>query len=159
MEKLIYRNLNEQEIWDIIIDKKSDHILLHEFNPNYTLEWWLASIKLKNDIKLNNILVRNMCLDIQTNLSVLKTILDLNTLYLSVYQFDKIISGTLILQDLPEKNKENILKQNGLKHIIENDIEDTIIQSFDKNFIDNIRQNNIISNRLIYDSMKDQRPI
>ena len=148
MDRLILRNIDNSELWQII-DKKAEHILIHQFNPHQTIEWWSTSIQIKEDFELKNVSVRQMTFDLLTNLDGLKKILDLNSLYLNIYQFNRPISGTLLIYDLPEKSKDSILKQNGLEYIIENNLEDTIVYSFNIDFLNNLRQNPLIKDKVL----------
>lgn len=148
MERVVFRNLDNADLWEII-DKNVEHVLLHQFNPHTTIEWWTSSISLNKNNELKNISVRQMHFDLLTDLSQLKRILELNTLYLDIYQFNRPVPNTLLIDYLPENARENILKQNGLEHIIIIDLEDTIIKSFNADYISNIRQNTLINNFII----------
>ncbi len=148
MEQVIFRNLDNSEVWEII-DKNAEHILIHQFNPHQIIEWWNASISIKKNLELKNVLVRQMQFDLLTNLSGLKSILDENFLFLDIYQFNKHVADTLEINRLPESSKENILIQNGLEYIIRIQLEDTIIESYNEDFIAKIRENPLINDRII----------
>ena len=77
-------------------------------------------------------------MDVQTDLEGLKKILDLNTRQLRIYQFEKPISDTLVIEMLPENKRNQILRQNGLKHFFFIDYEFITIESFESEFISNI---------------------
>jgi hypothetical protein len=148
MDRLILRNIDNSELWELI-DKRAEYILIHQFNPHETTEWWSTSIQVRENFALNNVSVRQMSFDLLTNLDGLKSILNLNSLFLSVYQFNRPVSGTLLIDKLPEESRDNILKQNGLEYIIENNLEDTIIYSFNIDFLNNLRQNHFIKDRIL----------
>lgn len=147
MEKVVLSDIDNEALWEKIIDKQFEHILIHQFNPNYTIDWWQTSIKINDALELNNISVRQMQFDLTTDLATLKKIIDLNTHYLSVYQFANPVPGTLILEQLPEHSKEAILKQNGLQHIIHISFEFISIESFNNEYLEDIR--NAFSERLV----------
>ena len=86
--------------------------------------------------------------DIQTDLSELKNILELNTNQLRIYQFDKPISDTLEIERLPEKSLNQILKQNGLRHYFFIDFEIITIGSFETDFIKSIKTNPTFESRI-----------
>ena len=148
MDRLILRNIDNSELWDIL-DKKCDHILVHQFNPHQTIAWWTTSIKIRENLELKNVSVRQMNFDLLTNLDGLKSILELNSLYLYIYQFNRPVSGGLLINDLPAESKDSILKQNGLEYIIMNELEDTIIYSFNIDFLTNLRQNPLLKDRIL----------
>jgi len=148
MEEVTIRPLDSNtEIWDII-DKIVDHILVHQFDPHSSIEWWNSSVKVKSDLTLENIKVRSMQFDIQTNVNGLKQILDLNTAYLNIYQFSKPIPDTLEIEWLPPNNTENILLQNGLVHIFWIEFEYVTIKSIRPDFIKSIKENHLFSDRI-----------
>ena len=82
-----------------------------------------------------------MKMDVQTDLNGLKKILELNTRQLRIYQFEKPISDTLEIDRLPEKNRNQILTQNGLKHFFFVNFEFITIESFEPEFIRGIELN------------------
>jgi len=147
MEEITIKTESNKEIWELI-DKKIGFIFLHKFNPNQAISWWKTDLKLKHGEILQNITVRQMEFDLQTDLPGLKKLIDLNTQHLSVYQFEKPISDTLVLERLPENSKEQILRQNGLNHIFWIDFEFLTIRSFDKDFINSIANNPQIKKRI-----------
>lgn len=99
------------------------------------VEWWKMDFKMENGFELKNLSVRQMEMDVQTDLSGLKKILELNTGQFRIYQFDKPISDTLEIERLPENKHIQILRQNGLKHFFFIDFEMVTIGSFDPEFI------------------------
>jgi len=140
MQKLTFKVNSNEEIWELF-DKELNTIFIHKFIPNEAIEWWKTDLKTQSGIELKNLTVRQMAMDVQTDLNGLKKILDLNTSQLRVYQFDKPISDTLYLERLPKKNREQILKQNGLKHFFFVNFEFITIESFNSEFISNIELN------------------
>lgn len=84
--------------------------------PNEVIEWWKTDLKTQSGTEFKNLSVRQMEMDVQTDLNGLKKILELNTRQLRIYQFDKPISDTLEIDRLPENNRKQILKQNRLKY-------------------------------------------
>ena len=131
-----------------------NHIFLHKFIPNETLQWWKTDLKSKNGIEFRNLSVRLMEMDIQTELIELKQLLELNTNFLNVYQFDKPISDTLQVESLPENSKDKILKKNGLKHWFFIHFEMITISSFDDDFIEKIETNPLFSSRITQRKLK-----
>lgn len=123
-----------------IFDQKFPFILIERFEPNSVSKWWETDLKfLGNQFK--NLSIRHMIFDIQTDLEGLKKIVELNTIYLSIYQFDKSVPETLVPRFLPDKNKERILKQNGLKHHYWFNFEFLTITSFEEEFLTEIKMN------------------
>ncbi|ESU25053.1 hypothetical protein FEDK69T_02430 [Flavobacterium enshiense DK69] len=120
-----------------VVDKNLNYIFIHKFMPNAAVEWWKTDLKMKTG-EVFDFQVRNMEFDIQTDLDGLKIIIELNTNQLRIYQFDRPVPSTLSLELLPEKLRESILKQNGLKHIFFCDFEFLSISSFDEDYIDRI---------------------
>jgi len=137
-----------EEIWELF-DKSLDHIFIHKFNPNEAIEWWRTSVKMKNGHLLDNVLARQLQFDLQTDLKGLRQIMDLVTYQLSIYQFDKPVPHTLIMDYLPEQKREAILKQNGLKHSFFIDFEFLTVESFDVDFIRSIEANPLFMQRVI----------
>jgi len=137
MNELTFEINSNEEIWELF-DKKVDSIFIHRFIPNETLEWWKTDFKTGHGKEFKNLSVRLMEMDVQTDLNGLKKILELNTRQLRVYQFEKPIPDTLEIGSLPEKNRNQILKQNGLKHFFFVNFEFITVGSFDSEFINNI---------------------
>ena len=140
MQELTFEIESSEEIWELF-DKDLDSIFIHRFVPNEAIEWWKTDLKTQNGTEFKNLSVRQVEMDVQTDLNGLKKILDLNTRKLRIYQFEKPISDTLEIQRLPEKNRNLILKQNGLKHFFFVDFEFITIGSFAPEFINGIEQN------------------
>ena len=140
MTELTFEINSNEEIWGLL-DKKLNSIFIHKFLPNEIIEWWQTDLKTQSGIELKNLNVRQMEMDVQTDLNGLKEILELNTNQLRIYQFDKPISDTLEIQRLPENNRDLILKQNGLKHFFFIDFEFITIGSFEPEFINGIELN------------------
>ncbi|WP_375559238.1 hypothetical protein ACE193_16060 [Bernardetia sp. OM2101] len=134
---------SNEDIWKLI-DKESDHIFISNFNPNSSTSWWKTDLKISENQNLRNISVRNMSVNLQVNLATLKEIIELNTQSLVIYQFAKPIPDTLLVNQLMEQSKENILIQNDLKHCFIVNFEFLTIKSFDENFINDIHKNSII---------------
>ena len=146
METISFEIKSNKEVWDIV-DKTVDIVLLHKFDPHQIVEWWKTSLTISNDLILDNIQVREMEFDLQTNLAGLKGILNLNSNFLFIYQFTKPISDTLTIQSLPDNSKEEILRQSGLEHIILIEFERVTIKSFKKEFIDSVKNNPLLADR------------
>lgn len=153
MKSVTFEINSNSEIWELF-DKSLNHIFLHKFIPNETLQWWKTDLKSKNGIEFRNLSVRLMEMDIQTELIELKQLLELNTNFLNVYQFDKPISDTLQVESLPENSKDKILKQNGLKHWFFIHFEMITISSFDDDFIEKIETNPLFSARITQRKLK-----
>ncbi|WGD35932.1 hypothetical protein [Olleya sp. YS] len=140
MKEITFEINSNQEIWELI-DKGIDNIFIHKFNPNEIIKWWKTDLKNENGITLKNLSVRQMVMDVQTDLDGLKNILNLNTNQLCIYQFEKPVSDTLEIERLPENNREEILKNNKMKHFFFIDFEFISIGSFDSKFIEQIESN------------------
>ncbi len=140
MKELKFKIESNQEIWELF-DKDLDSIFIHKFVPNEVTEWWKTDLKTQSGTEFKNLFVRQMEMDVQTDLNGLKKILELNTRQLRIYQFDKPISDTLEIGRLPEKNRNLILKQNGLKHFFFVNFEFITIGSFESEFISRIELN------------------
>ncbi|WP_417213198.1 hypothetical protein [Bizionia sp.] len=140
MNELTFEINSNEEIWELF-DKELNSIFIHKFVPNEVIQWWKTDLKTQSGIEFKNLSVRQMEMDIQTDLNGLKKILKLNTNQLRIYQFDKPISDTLEIERLPESNRNLILKQNGLKHFFFVDFEFVTIGSFESEFISEIELN------------------
>jgi hypothetical protein len=147
MKEITFDINSNEEIWTLI-DKNYNHILIHKFMPNQTIEWWKTDIKMKNNETYEKLKVRNMEFDILTDLNELKKILELNTNQLRIYQFDKPVPNTLSLEYLPQNNREQILQQNGLKHFYFCDFEFLTISSSSEKFIKDIEENKLFKERI-----------
>ena len=140
MNELTFEINSNEEIWELF-DKELDSIFVHKFIPNEAIEWWKTDLKTENGIELKNLSVRQMEMDVQTDLNGLKKLLELNTRQLRIYQFDRPISDTLEIERLPIKGKNAILKQNGLRHYFFVNFEFITIGSFEPELIDKIKSN------------------
>ena len=147
MKILCFEINSNEEIWSLI-DKNLDNIFIHKFMPNERIGWWKTSIKMPNNILFENLEVRNMEFDIRTDLKGLKEIIEMNTNQLRIYQFEKPLADTLVLEHLPESNRENILLKNGLKHSFFCDFEFLTIESVDSKFINGIEKNETFTERI-----------
>ena len=148
MKNLCFEINSNEEIWSLI-DKNIDNIFIHKFMPNERISWWKTSLKMPNDIVFENLQVRSMEFDLQTNLDGLKQIIEMNTNQLRIYQFKKPLPDNLVLEYLPENNREKILIQNGLKHFFFCDFEFISIESCDLNFLEKIENNPSFRQRII----------
>jgi len=148
MRELTIELHSNEEIWSLF-DKKVDSILIHRFIPNETLEWWKTDFKTNHGRKFKNLSVRLMEMDVQTDLPGLKKILELNTRQLRIYQFEKPTPDTLEISNLSQKNRNRILKQNGMKHFFFVNFEYLTISSFDSEFLTNIETNPIFAKRIL----------
>lgn len=147
MNELTFEINSNKEIWELF-DKKANSIFIHKFVPNEVIKWWKTDLKTENGTEFKNLSVRQMKMDVQTDLNGLKKILELNTRQLRIYQFDKPISDTLEIERLPEKNRNQILKQNGLKHFFFVDFEFITVGSFESEFINEIESHPIFEKRI-----------
>ena len=147
METIRFTLDSNKEIWEFI-DKSVDHILIHNFQAQNYIHWWESTVKIKPTITLENVRVRDMQFDIQTNISGLNQILAIESNFLDIYQFTRPIADTLRIGDLPENNAENILQQNGLQHIISVEFELITVKSFNVDFIKSISNNPIFADRI-----------
>ena len=108
METICFEIDSNEEVWNLV-DKTIPNIFIHRFNPNYVIEWWNASTIAADALTLNNVSVRNMEFDIQTDLIGLKNILMHEIIYLDIYQFSKLVPDTLVIEEIPKYSKESIL--------------------------------------------------
>ncbi|WP_283642162.1 hypothetical protein [Croceibacter atlanticus] len=148
MNDLTFEINSNGEIWELF-DKKLNSIFIHKFVPNEVIEWWKTDLITQSGTEFKNLSVRQMEMDIQTDLNGLKKILELNTNQLRIYQFEKPISDTLEIESLPEKNRNQILRQNGLKHFFFVDFEFITIGSFESEFISGIESNPKFERRIV----------
>ncbi|WP_397364001.1 hypothetical protein [Olleya sp. R77988] len=148
MKQITFEINNNQEIWELI-DKEVNTIFIHKFNPNEVVKWWKTDLKNEDGITLNNLSVRLMEMDVQTDLDGLKKILNLNSNQLDIYQFEKPISDTFEIERLPKNNREAILKNNKMKHFFFVDFEYITIGSFDSEFIVQIESNPNFKKRIL----------
>ena len=140
MKELTFEINSNSEIWELF-DKDVNSIFIHKFLPNEVIEWWKTDLKTQSGIEFKNLSVRQMEMDIQTDLNGLKKVLELNTNQLRIYQFEKQISDTLEIDRLQENKRIEILKKNGLKHFFFIDFEFITIGSFDFEFLKEIESN------------------
>lgn len=147
METICFEIESNEEVWDLI-DKTIGNIFLDRFSPHDVLEWWNSSVSIHDGVSLDNISVRSMEFDIQTDLTGLKKIIRLNTNYLDIYQFSRPVPDTLIIGDLPQESREDILQQNGLEHIFEIEFEVLTIQSFNHEFIKSVKENPLYAQKI-----------
>ena len=91
--------------------------------PNRSIGWWKTNLTMPNNILFENLKVRIMEFDMRTDLKSINEIIEMNTNQLRIYQFEKPIPNSLVLENLPEKNRDQILMQNGLKHFFFLDFE------------------------------------
>ncbi|WP_425077838.1 hypothetical protein [Psychroserpens sp. S379A] len=140
MNELTFHINSNEEIWELF-DKELNTIFIHKFVPNEIIEWWKTDLKTQSGTEFKNMSVRQMEMDIQTDLNGLKKILELNTKQLRIYQFNKPISDTLEIDRLPKNNRKQILMQNGLKHYFFVNFEFITIGSFESEFISGIGSN------------------
>ena len=147
MKHLTLQIDSNEELQDII-GRTSGYFLVHQFMPQQALHWENADIKI-NGLTLHNAAVRSLQFDLKTDLAGVLEIIKLNTLNLSIYQFDKPVPDTLVIEYLPEQAREAILKQNGLQHIFYCDFEFLKINSFDEAFLNTINNHPVYSERII----------
>ena len=140
------------EIWKLV-DKEAEHILISKFQPHGTIEWWESTVKVNSKLTLENLKVRNMQFDIQTNLLGLQQIIEHEWNFLDIYQFNKPVPDTLSINHLPEGHLEQILINNGLQHLFQVDFESIVISSIDEEFIRKIAENSEFSGRVQYNSL------
>lgn len=148
MKNITVQGVDNKLIWEKFVDKSCEHILLYRFNPNYVMEWWQTSVRLKNGIVLNDILVSDMTFDARIDLAMLEKILENTVYYLSIYQFKKDISSRLTM-NLPQEQRHSILQQNGLEHIIEINHDITTVYSFKDDHLEQIRKDPEIADHII----------
>lgn len=121
-----------------LLDESLNHIFIPDFCPRHVIDWWETNLMTPQKVELKNLSVRMLTADVQTNLNGIEQIINLNTQHLSIYQFERQISDTLQIDRLPDNSKEQILKQNGLKHIFLINYEMLIVSSYDEQFIESI---------------------
>ncbi len=138
MESISFQVESNEELWEIV-DKSVPYIFLHRFNPHQSIEWFNGSVSVESNEIVKNGLIRNMQFDLQTDLSTLQQILQMNHYYLSIYQFNKPIPGTLVIENLPEENNNSILQQNGLEHIIWIEYEWVRVSSFNSAYLSRLK--------------------
>lgn len=148
MKQITFEIESNEELWRLF-DQSLNHVLLHKFMPHEPIEWWKTDVKTADGKEFKNLSVRQMEMDVQTDLFGLQKILSLNTSYLNVYQFNKPIPDTLEIEKLPETSKEKILAQNGLQHVFFIHFEFVTIGSFQPEFIDAIEAHPDFRDRIL----------
>ena len=139
-------NTNDEVIK--LIDKDYNHFLIHQFNPTYSSDWKQADVKMKG-VSLKDITVRKMCFDILCDIKKVEEITLLNIPYLNIYQFNKPISDSLLIENLKPEIKDRVLQQNGLQHKYFINNEYITIYSFDESFIKNIENDPIWNDSIL----------
>ncbi len=147
MEHLTLVIESNEQLLDII-GNSPDYFLVHKHMPAPAHRWENANIRIKG-LVLEGVQVRCLQFDLKTDIEGLTGIIRHSIYSLLIYQFDKPIPDTLVIEYLPENAKEHILKQNGLKHIFNMDYEFLTISSFDEEFLDVIRQHPVYSKNII----------
>lgn len=137
MKKIVFKINSYAELWEVF-DKNLNNIFIHKFMPSEAIRWWKTNLKTENGILFKDLAVRQMKMDVQTDLDGLKKILELNMNQLRIYQFTKQISDTLKVEGLSENNRNQILRENGLKHFFFINYEYLTIESFETAFLDSI---------------------
>lgn len=147
MKEITFKIDSNEDIWELF-DKNLNFIFIHKFVPNEVIDWWKTDLKTENGIIFNNLSVRQMTMDVQTDLMGLRKLIELNTKQLRVYQFVRPIPGTLEIERLPRISRNQILKQNGLKHMFFINFEFITISSFEMEFINKIESYPKYKNRI-----------
>lgn len=131
-----------------IINKEHNHFLVHQFNPTYSYDWMKTTVK-NEIISLDNISIRKMSFDILCDLKTIEKITQSHTHYLNIYQFNKTVSNSLVIENLNTNTIDKILLQNGLeyKYFINNEY--LTVYSFDKEFITKIEKHPVLKNLII----------
>lgn len=148
MQSVIFTIDSNKDILEFI-DKSVKHIFIPDYRAQNTLKWWESTVKVSFGAVLENISVRQMQFDIQTDLDGLKQILNFENNFLDIYQFSKAVPDSLVIDSLPENNRDNILRQNGLEYIIGIEHEFVCIQSIHPQFIQNLRTHPKFGERVI----------
>jgi hypothetical protein len=146
MEVIVFEIESNDEIFQLV-DKKFEHFFIHKFNPQDTVEWNKADLKILG-LDLINTSVRKMEFDVLTDFEGLKKIIAFNTNQLKIYQFNKPIPDTLLLESLPESSRKKILLQNGFQHSFFIDFEFVTIESADQEYLQSIRKSPVFSKRI-----------
>ncbi len=128
---------HNKQILDLV-DKNYNNFFVHDFRPVYYTKWWKSTVKNNSTFEFENLEVRNMQMDIQTDYEGLKQVTK-NNHHLFVFQSDKKTPDNFEIHQLFCAEKYEILKQNKLKHWFLASYEETIIGSFDKEFIEGIK--------------------
>lgn len=71
MNDLTFEINSNGEIWELF-DKKLNSIFIHKFVPNEVIEWWKTDLITQSGTEFKNLSVRQMEMDIQTDLNGLK---------------------------------------------------------------------------------------
>lgn len=122
-----------------VIDQNFNHFFAHKFNPNATIEWFSGDLKTKSG-SLKNTDFRNMTFDVRTDFEGVKELLNFSPYGMNLYQFNKPLSGSLVLESLNESSINKVLQQNGLQHTYSLAYEFLSISSFDEAYIESIRK-------------------
>lgn len=148
MKEICFEITSNEEVWSLI-DKRLNNIFIHKFMPHEAISWWKTNLQMPNQEIFEGLKVRNMVFDLHTDLESLNKLLKINTYHLSIYQFHKPVPDTLVMDHLPEHNKQKILIQNGLQHCFSLNFEFLTIASFDADFISAIENDEQFKGRIL----------
>ncbi|SNS41294.1 hypothetical protein SAMN05421640_0038 [Ekhidna lutea] len=121
---------SNDEIWELI-DKEYQWVLIPNFNPHEVVEWVSGTVTIDNSEIVTNHKVRMISFDILLEINDLKKVINLNTRNISIFQFDREVSDTLVIDHLPDSRINEILFENGLKYIYNIHYEFMTIQKFE----------------------------
>lgn len=124
-----------------LFDKSLEYVYISRFNPHEIIEWWETSLQIES--KVLDLRVRNMEFDIQLKLDEIEQILDIKTNQLDIFQLDKPLPDSLVLEKLPKETQFKILIENGMKHWFCIEFEHVSVISIDESFIDKVRESRI----------------
>lgn len=113
MASIKLKDLTNEQILEMV-DNSAPYVLLPNFMPISEQTWWTTDVPLRKE-KLSKVEVRDMVLDLLTDISTLKKILnEVSFNQLLIYQFTKKPPANLKPEYLSDQSRENILIQNGM---------------------------------------------
>ncbi len=140
MRTIIFKDLDDKDILDIV-DPAIPYILIPNFRPHSAREWWTTDIQLDSKEYLKNVDVRDLIVDLMTDKNTIEKIFKRGQFnQLALFQFNKRISNTLKIDELPSGTADSILIQNGLVNKIWINYEFVELSSTDNNYLETIKE-------------------
>ncbi|MGD1842852.1 MAG: hypothetical protein ACFB0B_18425 [Thermonemataceae bacterium] len=146
MHSITFEIQNSIEIMELF-DKTLEVYFIHKLMLRPTLEWFSLDLKIDDGFALEKANVRSLAFDLQTDLEGIKKIIALPIHQLRIYQFDRKVPDTLMIENLPEASREEVLKENGLKHFFWINFEFITIASFYSDFLETIEHHPTFKDR------------
>lgn len=139
MTTIKFKDLNNEQVLDLL-DDSVPYILIPNFSPNLTRQWWTTTIHLPSQDTLENLDVRDMTVDLCIDKKTVAEIFKHSRFnQISLLQFTKKPPDSLKPEELPEKSKDKILIQNGLVNWVWVDYEFVEFSSISEEFLESLK--------------------